>query len=167
MQGSVAPPSRTTEHARGAQVDAWTTVGAHHRHATCTSEQVHVSDSAVDGGGGRLTSVTDRHELDDFLCDALLKETEFEVQHSSMVILTSQVMIKPKADHQLFEYETIPIPRRSAKGGSDAMARVSLVVARAPCSPPDAFDLRSVCVDRNGTVRPRTSNSIVSSASHS
>lgn len=47
--------------------------------------QVHVSDSAIDGGAGRLQSVTDRHELDEFLCDALLKESEFEVQHSSMV----------------------------------------------------------------------------------
>lgn len=74
--------------------------------------QVHVSDSAVDGGAGRLASVTDRHELDQFLCDALLKETEFEVQHSSMVILSSAAIVKPKADHHLFEYETIPIPRR-------------------------------------------------------
>lgn len=73
---------------------------------------MHVSDAAVDGGAGRLASVTDRHELDDFLCDALLKETEFEVQHSSTVILQSQAIIKPKGDHQLFEYETIPIPRR-------------------------------------------------------
>lgn len=71
-----------------------------------------MSDSAIDGGAGRLASVTDRHELDDFLCDALLKETEFEVQHQSTVILTSEAVIKPKADHNLFEYETIPIPRR-------------------------------------------------------
>jgi large subunit GTPase 1 len=76
--------------------------------------QLHVSDSAVDGGAGRLQSVTDRHELDEFLCDALLKESEFEVQHSSMVILSSDVVVKPKADHHLFEYEDIPIPRRPA-----------------------------------------------------
>ena len=44
-----------------------------------------MSDSAIDGGAGKLQSVTDRHELDEFLCDALLKESEFEVQHSSMV----------------------------------------------------------------------------------
>lgn len=50
-----------------------------------TAFQVHVSDSAIDGGAGKLQSVTDRHELDEFLCDALLKESEFEVQHSSMV----------------------------------------------------------------------------------
>ena len=75
--------------------------------------QVHVSDSAIDGGAGRLQSVTDRHELDEFLCDALLKESEFEVQHSSMVILSSDVVTKPKADHNLWEYEAIPIPRRS------------------------------------------------------
>jgi hypothetical protein len=74
---------------------------------------VHVSDAAVDGGAGRLQSVTDRHELDEFLCDALLKESEFEVQHSSMVILSNEVVAqRPKADHNLFEYEVIPIPRR-------------------------------------------------------
>ena len=28
------------------------------------------------------------------------------------VILTSEAVVKPKADHDLFEYETIPIPRR-------------------------------------------------------
>ena len=74
--------------------------------------QLHVSDSAVDGGAGRLQSVTDRHELDEFLCDALLKESEFDVQHSSMVILSTDVIVKQKADHELFEYESIPIPRR-------------------------------------------------------
>jgi len=75
---------------------------------------VHVSDAAVDGGAGRLQSVTDRHELDEFLCDALLKESEFEVQHSSTVILTSEAVTKqrPEGDHALFEYEDIPIPRR-------------------------------------------------------
>lgn len=85
------------------------------------SLQVHVSDSAIDGGAGRLQSVTDRHELDEFLCDALLKESEFEVQHSSMVILSSDVVTKPKADHNLWEYESIPIPRRSAAeaGGAE------------------------------------------------
>lgn len=28
------------------------------------------------------------------------------------MILTSEAVVKPKADHDLFEYETIPIPRR-------------------------------------------------------
>jgi len=73
---------------------------------------LHVADAAVDGGAGKLQSVTDRHELDEFLCDALLKETEFEVQHSSTVILTNEAIVKPKGDFNLFEYETIQIPRR-------------------------------------------------------
>jgi hypothetical protein len=73
-----------------------------------------VSDSLFDSkNSGRLESVTDRQELDDFLLDAMLKEEEFEVQHQSTVILTSEAVIKPKADHNLFEYESIPIPRRS------------------------------------------------------
>lgn len=56
--------------------------------------------------------MTDRHELDEFLCEALLKDEVFEVEHSSMVILSTEAVVKVKNDNWNFEYQDLEIPRR-------------------------------------------------------
>lgn len=80
-----------------------------------TEAEAPIAGSGIKGQKGALQSVTDRRELDEFLVEAMLQEEQFEAEHSSMVILSTEAVAKKEYDAlkaNNFEYPEIPIPRR-------------------------------------------------------
>lgn len=84
----------------------------------------HITDITADGGAGKLESVTDRNELDEFLCNALLAETTFEAERERNIIILGSTeavgtvdAVQPKesglqnADED-YQYDHLPVPRR-------------------------------------------------------
>jgi len=81
----------------------------------------------TDGGAGRLESVTDRNELDEFLCNALLADRTFEAERERNIVIldtpdsVQEVGAPPpstvedvKEEMIKFAHEHLSIPRRYA-----------------------------------------------------
>ena len=74
-----------------------------------------VSDAADDKGRGKLQSVVERNDLDDFLCNALLSEQSFESERGQVIVMNLDQAVQAEEvpyDEEILDYQDLPIPRR-------------------------------------------------------
>ncbi len=74
-----------------------------------------VSDAADDKGRGKLQSVVERNDLDDFLCNALLSDQSFEAERGQVIVMNLDQAVQAEENpdrEEIYDYQDLPIPHR-------------------------------------------------------
>jgi hypothetical protein len=73
-------------------------------------------DTLDNRGKGKLQSVMERNDLDDFLCNAMLEDRNFEAERGSKImIMNTAEAVKAEENpdrEEIFDYHALPIPHR-------------------------------------------------------
>ncbi len=83
-----------------------------------------VSDAADDKGRGKLQSVVERNDLDDFLCNALLSDQSFEAERGQVIVMNLDQAVQAEENpdrEEIYDYQDLPIPHRCGIGYLDSV----------------------------------------------